>query len=344
MTAGQAANQAANQALPARSTRPGVSVVVCAYTERRWTDLDAAVHSVVTQLPDGDECVIVVDHNDGLRQRATSWFAGLPAVRVVANDHAQGLSGARNTGISHARGDVIAFLDDDATATAGWLDECLAAFAEPAVAGVGAATLPRWPTGTRPAWFPPEFDWVVGCSYRGLPRQRAPVRNVIGAAMAFRRDVFVIAGVFDSSVGRIGNAPVGCEETELCIRLRQADPTAQIVYLPAAVVHHRVTADRIRVRYFLRRCFGEGRSKARVSLLVGRDDGLASERAYLRRVLPRAASRELGRAARGRPAGLAAAALIVAGVALAGLGYVRERFAHRGTASPVPELHGAVHV
>ena len=49
-------------------------------------------------------------------------------------------------------------------------------------------TWPR-PSGRdgRPRWFPPEFDWVVGCSYTGLPETVAPVRNLIGAAMSFRR-------------------------------------------------------------------------------------------------------------------------------------------------------------
>jgi glycosyltransferase involved in cell wall biosynthesis len=333
----------ADYAAPALLTRPSVSVVVCTYTERRQPALLAAVGSAVAQLRASDECLVVIDHNDVLRRLATIWFADQPLVRVVANVHARGLSGARNTGIACSGRDVIAFLDDDATAAADWLDECLRALTEPGVVGVGAAALPQWPGGTRPNWFPPEFDWVVGCSYRGLPPHRAPVRNVIGAAMAFRRQVFAVAGLFHSSVGRVGAAPVGCEETELCIRLRQADPQAEIVYLPSAVVHHRVTEERTRVRYFVRRCFGEGRSKARVSRLVGRDDGLASERAYLRRVLPAAAARELGRAARGRPAGLAATVLIIAGVTAAGLGYLRERVAGRATGAPATEFRGRTH-
>ena len=307
------------------TARPTVSVVVCTYTERRWDGLVAAVDSVVAQLRAGDECLVVVDHNAALLRRAEAGLRHHRSVRVLAAEGAPGLSGARNTGVAHGAGEILAFLDDDAVATAGWLDEILAVLAEPGVAVVGGAAMPSWAAGGRPGWFPPEYDWVVGCSYRGLPRRVAPVRNVIGAAMAFRRDGCDDAGLFDGAIGRVGTAPLGCEETALCIRLRQVRPDAGIVYLPTAVVRHQVPHDRSTVRYFLHRCFAEGISKARISRLVGRVDALASERDYVRRTLPRAAGRELARAARGRPEALGAASMIAAGVAAAGLGYLREQ-------------------
>jgi glucosyl-dolichyl phosphate glucuronosyltransferase len=305
------------------------SVAICAYTMRRWDDLTAAVGSVVAQLRSGDECLVVVDYNDELFARAEAQFAGYPAVRVVRNGATKGLSGARNTAIEHGTGGVVAFLDDDALAGPTWLAEVLDALGETDVVGVGTAAVPWWPDEKRPAWFPPEFDWVVGCSYGGLPTERADVRNVIGAAMAFRREVFELAGTFSDLVGRVGTTPTGCEETELCIRVRKARPSARIVYLPDVAVRHHVTPDRLRVSYFLRRCLGEGLSKARVSRLVGANDGLASERSYVSAVLPRAVLRELGRALRGRIAGLGAATLIVTGVLCAGIGYIRGRIYER---------------
>jgi glycosyltransferase involved in cell wall biosynthesis len=304
-----------------------VSVAICAYTMRRWDNLTAAVASVVAQLRPGDECLVVVDHNDELLARAATRYAGDPSVRVLASTGTPGLSGARNTAVADSVGVVVAFLDDDAVAGEHWLGAVLAALAEEDVLGVGTAAWPHWSTGARPGWFPPEFDWVVGCSYRGLPTERADVRNVIGAAMAFRREAFEFAGTFSSDVGRIGTTPTGCEETELCIRLRRARPSTRITYLPEVSVRHHVTADRLTVRYFFRRCFGEGLSKARVSRLVGSDAGLSSERSYVRSVLPRAVLRELRRSLRGEWAGAGAAALIVAGVLTAGAGYLRGRLA-----------------
>ncbi len=305
------------------------SVAVCAYTTNRWADLQAAVRSVVDQLQPGDECVVVIDHNDELLAMATVELGALPTVRVLASTGARGLSGARNSAIAASRGDVVAFLDDDAIADDGWLEQMMAALAEPGVYGAGSAAVPQWPGGSRPRWFPPEFDWVVGCSYQGLPTQRAAVRNVIGVAMAFRREVFDLAGNFSGDVGRVGLAPTGCEETELCIRLRQARPETEIRYLPDVTVRHRVTDERARPGYFLRRCMGEGRSKARVSRLVGAGDALVSERAYVRSVLPKALLREIRRGLHADMAGVGGAFAIVSGLFLAGCGYLAIRLTTR---------------
>src|SRR5439155_542168 len=76
---------------------------------------------------------------------------------------------ARTTGIDRAdRGDVIAFLDDDAVAEPDWLETMLRAYGDGSVMAVGGRIEPLWAAG-RPGWFPPEFDWVVGCTYVGLP-------------------------------------------------------------------------------------------------------------------------------------------------------------------------------
>ena len=316
-----------------RSSRlaPAISVAICAYATNRWYDLKASVDSVVSQLGDDDECVVVVDHNQELLALAETGFAsvrsaaGRAAVRVIPNAAERGLSGARNTAIAESRGEIIAFLDDDATAGDGWLRRMMAELAEANVFGVGTAANPDWPAGHRPGWFPPEFDWVVGCSYLGLPTEPADVRNVFGVAMAFRREVFALAGTFSTDVGRIGLTPTGCEETELCIRLRKARPDAMIKYLPDVAVTHRVTPPRVRPGYFLRRCLGEGQSKARVSRLVGSDHALMSERAYVRSVLPRAFMRELRRFVRGDFDGLAAATMMMLGLLLAGGAYLVER-------------------
>jgi GT2 family glycosyltransferase len=303
------------------------SVVVCAYTLNRWGNLVDAVGSVSRQLRPGDECLVVIDHNEELFARASVEFADQPLVTVVTSAGPNGLSGARNTAIACSRGEIVAFLDDDAVAREHWLDRMCAALDDPDVFAVGSAALPKWPGGGRPTWFPPEFDWVVGCSYVGLPAVQTDVRNVIGAAMAFRREAFDLAGVFSTVVGRIGAAPTGCEETELCIRLRRARPTARVTYLPDIAVTHHVTPDRLSLRYFFRRCLGEGLSKARVSRLVGADDGLASERTYVRTTLPRGIRREVRRGLRGDLAGFATSALIIAGTLVTGCAYLRGRLA-----------------
>ncbi|HMN30346.1 MAG TPA: glycosyltransferase family 2 protein, partial [Caldilineaceae bacterium] len=183
------------------------SVVICAYTDERWGDLVAAVASVERQTLPAQEIIVVVDHNPALLERVRGC---LPHVVAVENKAGRGLGGARNSGVA-AHGAIIAFLDDDAIAAPDWLAQLQAAFGDDQVLGVGGAIEPRW-LGGQPVWFPTEFNWVIGASYRGMPKTIAPVRNLFGCNMAFRRDALATLGGF-----RLG---YGCDETEFCIRAR----------------------------------------------------------------------------------------------------------------------------
>ena len=293
-----------------------LTVVVCAYTLDRWEVMSASLQSLRDQVRPAQQVVLVTDHNTELHRRAAEAF---PDIEVVASEGRPGLSGARNTGIARARGDIVAFLDDDAVADTDWTAELMAGYADPAVLGVGGGIEPYWEAG-RPGWFPREFDWVVGCSYTGLPEQPAPIRNMIGANMSLRREAFDAVGGFSSDLGRTGSLPLGCEETELCIRVGHRYQDGVILYRPDAVVHHHVGAVRGSWRYFASRCWREGQSKAAVSRMAGARAALSSERTYLRSTIPRAVGRAL------RPGGgtppLRTLAAICLGVLLTGLGYL----------------------
>lgn len=300
-----------------------VTVVICAYTMRRWDEIVLAVRSVEAQQRSGllgaVDLVLVLDHDDELLVRASDRW---PDHTVVANTGARGLSGARNTGVALASGDVVAFLDDDAAADPAWLATLVRHFADPTVAGVGGFVRPRW-GGPEPDWLPDEFRWVVGCSYRGLPETVAEVRNPIGANMAFRRSALAEAGAFTDGIGRVGTRPLGCEETELSIRIRARGH--RVLHDPDAVVDHLVTPERTTLGYFLRRCWAEGISKALVVEASGAGAGLSAERRHLTRVLPRAVVDHVITAARGpgrRTAAAQAGALLVGVVATAG-GFAR---------------------
>lgn len=300
---------------------PGTfAVIICAFSEERWDGLAAALAAVRTQTLEPAEIILVVDHNDRLARRARRELEG---VVVVTNAGGAGLSGARNTGVAAARSDFLAFIDDDALASPDWLAILAQAFTDGSVIGAGGSVRAAW-EGRRPAWFPPEFDWVVGCSYRGLPEEPADVRNLIGCSMAFRRGAFAVAGGFSESLGRIGKVPLGCEETEFCIRVKQHAPGSRLRYLPASVVQHRVPAGRMTWRYFRARCYAEGLSKAIVARAVGAAAGLSAERAHVARALPRAVGESLGEAARKRDwRASSRAGAVLAGLALTGAGYVR---------------------
>jgi hypothetical protein len=296
---------------------PTASVIVCAYTDRRWDDLRAAVASVADQTRPALETIVVADHNPALLERTRR---ELPGVVAVANRQPRGLSGARNCGVAAAQGDVVAFLDDDAVAAPDWLERLLGHYGDRRVMGVGGAIEPVWPR-QRPPFMPEEFDWVVGCTYRGMPASAGPVRNLIGANMSLRRTLFDLVGGFRSDVGRVEARPLGCEETEFCIRARRRLPTCEMIYEPSARVRHRVPPERAAWRYFKARCWSEGLSKAVVARAAGRDAALASERRYVTTTLPRGDARGIGEALGGDAGGMARAASILAGLSITTAGY-----------------------
>lgn len=316
------------------ATHPTISVVICAYTRDRLAVMGEAIESLRAQTLAPHEVVLVIDHAPELLEEARRLW---PEVKVVANREQQGLSGARNTGVAEASGEVVAFLDDDAIAAPDWLQHLADAYADPAVLGAGGAVHPRW-VEARPGWFPPEFDWVIGCTHSGMPGEPAQVRNLVGANMSFRREPLVEVGGFSHDLGRVGTLPVGCEETDLSIRVHQRWPEAEIRYDPAAEVDHVVPAARGELRYFFDRCRAEGRSKAVLSGMVGSADGLSSERSYVRRTLPAGVLRGLRDALRGDAGGFGRATMIFLGLAATTADYLKVR---SGLAKP--EDTGSAH-
>jgi glycosyltransferase involved in cell wall biosynthesis len=305
--------------LPAPAEPPlSFSVIVCAFADERLDDTVRCVESALAQSPPPAEVIVVIDHNPGL---AAELSARLPkTVTVTANAGKNGLSSARNTGIDLAGGDVIAFLDDDAVAHPGWLATLEAAFADAAVVGAGGKAVASWDQG-QPSWFPDEFLWVVGCSYAGQP-VTGEVRNPLGCNMAFRAEVFANVGKFDTQIGRLGKRPLGCEETELCIRVRRSLPDAKFVLVSGADIDHRVPQVRGEPAYLIRRCYYEGISKALVRTL-GDTQSLDTERAYVSRALPLALLRSVARGVTGpdRVGALGRIAAVIGGLTAAACGY-----------------------
>lgn len=298
-----------------------VSVVICAHTMDRIDALRAAIASVLVQEQPACDIIVVCDHNPELLALVAGEY---PGVTVVANNATRGLSGARNTGLNLATGSVIAFLDDDATAEPDWLSMIARAYLDPKVIAAGGDITPVWPD-RRPVWWPREFDWVIGCSYLGLPTTAGPVRNLIGCNMSIRSDVVRSIGGFRENLGRVGDNGAGCEETELFIRALEKFPGHVVQLDPEARVHHGIAPSRTRLQYFLARCRAEGRGKADMIRIVGKNSGLSSETTYVRKTLPAGIARGVRDAAKGDFAGLARAGTILLGFGSTAASYLVAR-------------------
>jgi GT2 family glycosyltransferase len=293
-----------------------VTVVIACHTEKRWDTLMRSIESAEAQDPGAQVIVVAVDNNAALAERLRR---RQPALEVVENRLERGASNARNAGAAAAQTPFLAFLDDDARARQGWLRALLEPFADAAVVGTGGHVAPLWRTA-RPRWFPDEFGWVVGASYRGMPEATAPVRNVWSENMAVRREDFEAVGGFRAGFGKVGNSSRP-EDTDLCIRMGARRTGARWIYVPAAVVDHEVPADRATLRFFLRRSFAEGAGKVEMTHNLGAEQDLSSENDWLRRTVPRGAARHLRAAVtRGSLTDLARAAALAGGVLAAGAG------------------------
>jgi glycosyltransferase involved in cell wall biosynthesis len=301
---------------------PTASVVIAAFSMKRWDDLCQAVASVQAQTIPVLETIVVIDHHPALLERARSELVG---VTVIANASDRGASGARNTGVAASHGELVAFLDDDAVASPGWLEALRSHLTDERVVGVGGRLDPLWAT-SRPRWFPPEFDWAVGASYLGMPMRAEPVRNVWGNNMAIRRQVFDMIGGFRADFGKVGTRS-SPEDTDLCLRAAAWNGGGTWIYEPLGTANHRVPAERTTVRYFVYRCFYEGWGKAALAVLNGLNESISTERRYIRYVLPTALVRGLRETFRGSVSGGLRSLAIIGGFTTVMIGFLAGRAA-----------------
>lgn len=239
-----------------------IGVAICTYNEDRLPMLLDAVASVRRQTLPPEQLVVVVD---GPERLATLVRRALPDVTIECLGRNRGVGVARNTAVSLLSTDAVAFLDDDAVADPEWLERLAAVLVQPGVLGVGGRAIGDFGR-PRPAWLPPEFLWVVGCSYRGMPTSAVAVRNFYGGCALVRRDVFTAVDGYQTGIGHTEGRVGGGEEADFCVRAQAAYPDGTFWFEPAATIQHRVPSNRLTWRYFIRRCFDEGVMKAGFTL------------------------------------------------------------------------------
>ena len=296
-----------------------ISVIICSFTEERWHELTQSIESIQRQTVSPREIIVVIDHNIRLFELAREHF---PGISIIESSEPTGLSGARNSGIALSHGNLVAFLDDDAVAEPNWLERLSDCCQNPNVLGAGGVVRPLW-SYRRPAWFPEEFNWVIGCTYEHLSDTPMVVRNPYGGCTCIRREVFEVVGGFRNGLGRVGYHPMGGEETELCLRAAQHWPNKNFLCDPGARIHHHISIRRASWSYFCSRCYCEGVSKAKISRCIGVKTGLSTERFYVSRTLSWGVLRSINQAIfHLELSGLLQVGAIVAGLALTILGFM----------------------
>ncbi|KJS17472.1 MAG: hypothetical protein VR69_05080 [Peptococcaceae bacterium BRH_c4b] len=298
------------------------SVIICTYSMERFEDTIEVVNSILQQTYSNYEIIISVDHNEEV---LVALKKKLPESIIFASSNGvRGLSDNRNAGMKKATGDIVLFIDDDAIADKLWLETIVSNYLDPEVVAVGGKLVPMW-ENNRPWWFAEELDWIVGCTYKGHPQDKREVRNLIGCNMSFRKEVIENVGYFSTAVGRLNKLPLGCEETEYCVRVKQNYPNNKIVYEPRAIVYHKVSKQRERIKYVINRSYGEGISKKQVRKTFSKENVLASENNYLIFLLQQTLPRLIFNSIKfKKPVENTGKALVILGVIIAtGVGYFK---------------------
>jgi GT2 family glycosyltransferase len=167
-----------------------------------------------------------------------------------------GISHARNRGIKEARGEIIAFTDDDVIVDRYWIQNIEKAFKEhDDVACVGGKILPIWEI-SKPKWLKPNLYIYLALSDYGDSVAYMDSPNIWGANFAVKSDVFKKYGLFDSNLGRIPRKLYSGEETEFLQRLQNAGE--KILYYPLSIIYHCISAHKMSKKYFRKWNFDAG--------------------------------------------------------------------------------------
>lgn len=294
-----------------------ITVIIPVYTMDRWALTCDAVESVLAQSLAPDEIIICVDHNADLMQRLRERFPPdqytNPPVRIIESRHDGHVSASRTTAVEAARSQTLVFLDDDAVAEPGWLERMSEPLRDPDIVAVGGEPLPIFPK-PRPRWFPPEFDWIFGCAYTGLPRTPTPTLRLIGTTIAARRDDLIAIDGFHFDV---------FEDLAMCHHLLALKPSGTLLYEPRAVVMHYVHPNRLTWHYYWYRCFWVNRGKVAVMKQLGESAAnLRADRRFVAHSLGTGLAREARQLVRGDAGGALRAGAICAGLLSAAAGYL----------------------
>jgi len=245
------------------SNEPKLTVAIC--THNRQQLLADSLDSLLG-LPGAGALpweALIVDNasTDGTWERAHSYMLAYPDKVRYVFEPTPGLSRSRNTAIAAARGIAIAFIDDDVYLGPTWCDAVFAALtAWPEVSCFGGKVSPRFECA-KPEWLEAGLLAVYGHIDLGqdVCRFHYP-EHPFGCNMIFRRSVFDRVGTFSVSLGRTPGSLLSNEESHLFYRLAQAGQP--VLYLPEALVYHRIPAARLTDDWVVARYYWQGRSNA----------------------------------------------------------------------------------
>ena len=242
-----------------------LSLIVATYN--RSASLIRALESVAQQNAPASEweCVVINNNSsDDTQERFAEFAAAHPDLNMrMVTELRQGLSFARNRGIRESEAEYIAIIDDDERISPDFITSYISLFdSTPDAVAAGGPIVAEYPSG-RPRWMshfterPVANTMYFGDKVREFPEGRIPG----GGNMALRRSAVRRYGVFDTSLGYVGESLIGGEESDLFERLRIAE--AKYYYVPTAVMYHIIPPEKLTQKYLSRLSYNVGVSQLR---------------------------------------------------------------------------------
>jgi glycosyltransferase involved in cell wall biosynthesis len=250
-----------------------LSIIICTYNRARSL-VDTLQALLIQDTPPSLRWeIIIVDNNSRDNTRdVVKDFADKSAVSLTyVFEPRQGQSHARNRGLKIARGEIVAFTDDDVIPEKTWVAKIVMAVDHHHVDGIGGRTLPKWEAPV-PRWLKgnPHIWWCIALldseKFASLswPEVKGGAQ-IWGANMAFKRSLFHDVGCFNTGFGNVGNKLYRGEETELIRRALQKGK--KLVYDPQLTVYHRIDANRMTKKFFRKVAFDSGETQVERSAL-----------------------------------------------------------------------------
>ena len=229
-----------------------ISIIICTYNRDKY------IYNVLKSIAENDfpaekfEILLINNNSTDDTERECNRFRTdfpLPDYRYFIEKE-QGLSYARNRGIKESTGDILIYVDDDATVNKEYLQTYYSFFDQhPAAMAAGGPIIPKYET-QEPKWMS-HFTrpLITGSLYKGnciseFKGERYPG----GGNAAYRKSVFEKTGLFNVDLGRKGNNLMGAEEKDIFDKMRSLG--MKYYYLPDAILYHIIPGTKLTKEYF----------------------------------------------------------------------------------------------
>jgi len=241
---------------------PRVSIVICSHN--RSADLSECLSALIPQIEAQAEVILVDSASDPKNQTEMTELATLYRTVKLTRVNEPGLSRARNRGVHLAAADWVVFLDDDVIPFPDWLGKLLAvvASASPTQAVIGGGIYPRWPQGKNGEKLSERWKMFFSLAEADGPGSVTDGYPLNGANYAIRRRVLLEIGGFSESLGRVGSSLISGDEVHVTRSVLDAGFGAG--FDPAFKVYHKISPERLKISWILRRTFWEGVSEIRI--------------------------------------------------------------------------------